>query len=256
MQLTGLDRLLWALALGEHCLLLAVLFIRHRARTFPIFTALIGANILKTVGLYLTLRLAPHAYFNTYWTLVIVDVALQLAVAYELASLVFKPLGAWDREVRRSFLGIIALSLLLAAGLTWLASPPMRSWQQRVVIRGNFFASVLMSECFVAMVVLSVTLGLAWRTHVARIAQGFGIFSLFGIFSDAAHNLLGAHYYQMVSHLEIELYLAVVAYWIVTLTIKEPAPRRLPEELRLELRSLQSKLALVLASLRAMGSTS
>jgi hypothetical protein len=60
----------------------------------------------------------------------------------------------------------------------------------------------------------------------------------------------------MVSHLEIELYLAVVAYWIVTLTIKEPAPRRLPEELRLELRSLQSKLALVLASLRAMGSTS
>jgi len=234
-----------------------VLFGRRRARTFPIFTTLISANILKTIVLYFTLRFAPfQVYFNTYWTLVIADVALQLGVAYELASLVFKPLGAWAPDVRRTFIGIIAVSLVVAAGLTWLASPPARFWQQRIVIRGNFLTSVLMSEFFVALVVLSVTLGLPWRTHVARIAQGFGIFSIFGIFTDAAHNLLGAHYYQMVSHLEIELYLAVVAYWIVTLAIQEPEPRKMPEELRLELRDLQRRVTMMLSSLRAMGSPS
>ncbi len=256
MNVTVFDRLLWGLGLVEHCILLAILLGRHRAKTFPVFTTLIAADIVKSVVLFYTLRLAPHAYFNTYWTLVILDVALQLAVAYELASHVFKPLGVWDPEVRRSFLIIIFFSLVSAAGLTWLASPPTRIWQSAVVIRGNFFASVLLSELLVAMIALSVTLGLPWRTHVARIAQGFGAFSIFGFFSDAAHNYLGANYYQMISHLIIEVYLAVVMYWIVTLAIKEPEPRKLPEELRQELRALQKKAALMLLSLRAMGSPS
>ena len=256
MHVTVFDRLLWGLGLVEHCILLAILLGRHRARTFPVFTTLITADIVKSVVLYYTLRLAPHAYFNTYWTLVILDVALQLAVAYELASHVFKPLGVWDIEVRRSFLIIIFVSLAFAIAMTWLASPPTRMWQSAVVMRGNFFASVLMSELFVAMIALSVTLGLPWRTHVARIAQGFGVFSFFGFFGDAAHNYLGENFYQMISHLIIEVYLAVVVYWIVTLAIKEPAPRKLPEELRQELRALQKRAALILLSLRAMGSPS
>ncbi len=256
MHLTGFDRLLWAIGLAENCILLAVLFTFHRAKVFPLFTTLIGTNIVKTVVLFFTLRHAPNAYFNTYWTLATVDLALQLAVAYELASHVFKPLGAWAPEVRRSFLAIIFISLLFAAALTWLASPPSSSWQSVIIIRGNFFASALMGELFVAMVALSVTLGLPWRTHVARLAQGFGIFSIFGIFTAAAHGYLGANYYRMVSHLEIELYLTVVAYWIVTLAIKEPEPRRFPEELRLELLALQQKVAVMLNHLRASGSHS
>ncbi len=256
MHLTAFDHLLWAVGLAEHTILLAVLFIFHRARIFPIFTTLIGANVVKTLVLYYTSSHAPHAYFYIYWDLAIVDVALQLGVAYELASHVFKPMGAWAPDVRRYFLAVIAASILVAAGLTWLATPPVHIWQSRIVIRGNFFASVLMSELFVAMIVLSVTLGLPWRTHVARLAQGFGIFSIFGIFTDAAHGYLGANYYQMVSHLEIELYLTMVAYWIVTLAMKEPEPRRLPEELRQELRALQQRVALMLTHLRAMGSPS
>jgi hypothetical protein len=261
MHLTSLDRLLWALALGEHCILLAVLFARHRARTFPIFTTLISANILKSVVLYFTLRLASfQVYFDTYWTLGILDVALQVLVAYELATHVFQPLGAWALDVRRSFLILIVASVLVALGLTWLASPPTRTLQAGIVIRGNFFASVLMGEIFVAMVALSVTLGLPWKTHVARLAQGFGIFSIFGIFTDAVHGYLGwgagADYYRLVSHLQIELYLFIVVYWIITLAIKEPEPRRLPEELREELRAMQKKVAIMLTNLRMMGSPS
>ena len=234
-----------------------MLVARNRVKTFPIFTTLIGADVLKSVALYFTLRHEPFAvYFNTYWTLGILDVCLQFGVAYELATLVFKPLGAWATDVRQNFVGVGIASLLFAGVLTWLASPPTKSWQGLITIRGNFFASVFMSELFIAMVALSVTLGLPWRTHVARLAQGFGIFSIFGIFTDAAHGFLGANYYQMISHLEIELYLAVVVYWIVTLAIKEPKPRRMPDELRDELRSLQTKVAVMLATLRATGSAS
>jgi hypothetical protein len=257
LHLTGLDRLLWALSLGGHCGLLAVLLLRRRAPSFPAFTSLIAVNILRTIVLYLILRFGrPDTYFYSYWTFAILDVALQLAVAYELATHVFQPLGDWAPDVKRSLVALTGASLLIAAGLTWLATPPTRTLRAAIVIRGTFFSSALMSELFVAMIALSVILGLPWRTHVGRLAQGFGIYSIFCVLTEAAHSYLGAHRYTLVSHLRIELYLACLLYWIVTLAIKEPQPRKLPEHLHQELRVLQSKTALMLQSLRTLGSPS
>jgi hypothetical protein len=261
MQLTTLDRLLWAFSLTGHCLLLAVLLLRRRAASFPIFTTFISVNILKTLVLYFTLRLGSvNQYFYTYWTLAILDLFLQLAVAYEVATHVFRPLGAWAPDVRRSFASILSIGLLFAIALTWLASPPTRTLRMAIVLRGNFFDSIVISEIFVAMIVLSVTMGLPWRTHVARIAQGLGVYALFGIFSDAALNYFGSAHgsatYQLVSQLEIELYVLCLSYWVVTLALKEPAPRKLPEQLHQQLRILQSKAALMLRHLRLTGSPS
>jgi hypothetical protein len=242
-----------------HCILLAVLVVRRRVSSFPVFTAFISVNIVKTVILYFTFRLgSANQYFYTYWTLAILDLFLQLAVAYELARQVFRPLGAWAPDVRRGFAAILGVGLRIAVALTWLASPPTRTLRLGIVIRGNFFDSVIMSEIFFAMVVLSVTLGLPWRTHVARLAQGFGIYALFGIFSDAALSHFGSARggatFQLVSQLEIDLYLLCLAYWIVTLTLKEPPPRQLPEQLHEQLRVLQTRAALMLRHLRTSGS--
>lgn len=257
MQLTGLDRLFWVLSFAEHCVLLAVLLYRHRARTFPVFTAFVLMNVLRTIVLYFTFRFgSPHAYFYTYWTLAIVDVALQCTIIYELATHVFQPLGVWAPDVRRSFVALIGVSLLFALALTWLAAPATRTLRSAIVIRGDLFSSALMSELFVAMIALSVTLGLPWRTHVARLAQGFGIYSLYGILTDAGHSYFGNATYQVLSRLQIGLYVIVLGYWIVTLTMKEPEPRRIPAELHDELRSLQRRAALLLSSLRTTGSAS
>jgi hypothetical protein len=257
LQLTGLDRLLWALSFVGHCSLFAVLLVRRRVRSFPAFSTLIAANILRTLVLFLIYRSgSAGSYFYTYWTLAILDVALQLAVAYELATHVFQPLGAWVPDIKRNFSALAVVSLLLAASLTWLATPPVSALRRAIVLRGTFFSSALVSELFVAMVALSVTMGLPWRTPVARLAQGLGVYSIFCILTEAAHSYLGADRYKMVSHIRIELYLACLFYWVVTLAIKEPEPRKLPEQLHQELRALQSKAALMLQSLRAMGSTS
>jgi hypothetical protein len=261
VQLTGLDLLLWALSLAGHCILLAVLFVRHRAASFPVFTTLIAANIFRTAVLYSTHRFgSAENYFYTYWTLAIVDVAIQLAVVYELASHVFRPLGAWAPDVRQSFLALVSVSLLIAGVLTWLATPPARLLRLVIVIRGNFFSSVLMSELLVAMMALSVSMGLPWRTHAARLAQGFGVYSLFGILTETAHTYFGSargnNTYQLISHIRIGLYLLCLTYWIVSLALQEPAPRRLPEVLHNELRALQKRAALVLQNIRIMGSAS
>jgi len=262
VRLTGVDNLLWALGFIGHLVLLSVLVLRRRARSFPAFTGLISLSICRTVVLFFTLRLGTaESYFYTYWTLAIVDVGLQLAIAYELASKVFRPLGPWAPDVSRSFLWIAAASVAFAAGMTWLAAPPTRTLRMAIVIRGDFFASALMSEIFVAMVALSVTLGLPWRTHVARIAQGLGVYSLYGIFTAAAQSYFGSGglthgTYTLLSRLEGALYLGCIAFWSVTLARKEPEPRKMPEQLHDELRRLQGRAALMLKSLRAQGSES
>lgn len=256
MHLTSLDRLFWALSFLGHCILLGILIIRSRVTSFPVFTTLISVNIVRTIVLFFTLKYgSKNQYFYTYWTLAFVDLAIQLAIAYELATHVFQPLGAWAPDVRKSFIALATTSVVLAAGLAWLAAPPTKTLRLAIAIRGDLFTSALISELFVAMVALSVTLGLPWRTHVARLAQGLGIYSLYGILTDAAHTFLpGNSAFRMLSQAQIGLYLICMTYWSVTLAMEEPAPRKLPAELHDELRALQDRAALVLRSLRTTAS--
>ncbi len=258
MHLTGLDLLFWALGLFEHCVLLAVLWVRHRASSFPVFTALITADVVRTLVLYCTLRFgSAESYFYVFWSFGFLDAALQLAIAYELSRLVFRPLGAWAPDVQRSFVILAGASLVIASLLTWLATPPTRTLRLAIVIRGNFFSSTLMSELLVAMLALSVTMGLPWRTHVARLTQGFGVYSIFCILTEGAHSYFGSdrgkHVYALVSHIRMSLYCLCVAYWIFALAKDEPEPRKLPEQLRLDLRALQRRVAMLLQGFRELG---
>lgn len=256
MTVSGPDRLFWAAGLLGHVVLLAVLFARGRARQFPVFTALIAASVLRTVVLFFARGSAVHTYFSLYWTLaIIIDVLLQSAVVYEMATHVFRPLGRWAPDARRGMTWLVVSSLVLAGLLAALAAPANTRTPEKWVARGSFFSSAVMSELFVGMVVLSVTVGLPWRTHVARISHGLGAFSLFDVLIEAGHTLYGAAYHAradvILTHVRMLLYLGCLAYWIVTLWRDAPAPRELPPDVRKHLRGLQSRLAYDLYTLRS-----
>ena len=259
MHLKSLDLFFWALGLFGHCVLLAVLWLRHRATYFPIFTALITTNVVRTIVLYCILHFgSSESYFYVFWSFGFLDVTLQLAVVYELSRHVFRPLGTWAPDLRRSFVILAGASLLIASVLTWLATPATRTLRSAIVIRGNFFSSALMSELFVAMIVLSVTADLPWRTHIAGLAQGFGVYSIFGILTESAHSYFGTgkHAYALISQVRISLYCLCIAYWIFVLARDEPQPRKLPEEVRLEIRALQKRATMLLQSFRQLGRAS
>ncbi|MCU1253133.1 MAG: hypothetical protein JWQ49_6162 [Edaphobacter sp.] len=256
MHLTGLDLLFWAASFFGHVALLVVLFLRRRARTFPLFTTFICANILRTISLYLIARFGTKAtYFYTYWYLAIFDVGLQLGVVYELASGIFRPVGVWTKDIRRSFVWLGCLSVAVAAALAWLASPSTRLWMQSVMIKGNLFSAALMSELFVSIIALSVTVGLPWRTHITRIAQGLGVYSIIDVLLEAAHSYFGlgrdTRVYEALSHMRIAVYLACITYWIIMLWREAPQPRELPEQMRRDLLALQERAEYSLQSLRS-----
>lgn len=237
MHLTGLDLLLWVAGLAGHLILLSILLVRLRFQEFPIFTAFITANIGRTIALALVMHYgSKRTYFDTFWSLGILDAALQLAVVYEMYSLTFRPFGRWARDLRPTLFWLVSGSIGIAAALTWIATPPVLHWMQAVVIKGSFFSSAWMSELFVGMVALSVKAGLPSKSHVARISQGLGVYSVIDVLVETAHSYFGVgrdlQVYGALSHARMVAYLFCVAYWAVMLWQNAPSGRRLPESMR------------------------
>jgi hypothetical protein len=254
MQLTGLDFVFWAAGFCGHIVLLVVMVVRRRAMLFPFFTTLVASNVLRTAVLYFVLNHgSKHNYFYTYWSLAVVDMVLQLCVVYEMSSHVFRPLGEWVPDVRKPLVWLICGSIAIASALTYLATPATRILVRAIVIKGNFFTSALMSELFVGMIVLSTTVGLPWKTHVARISQGLGVYSIVGVLTEAGHSYFGtdSRIFTTLSHFRIAIYLACLGYWIVMLWQEAPAPKELPEEMRTQLVTVQRRVEYDLQKLRA-----
>jgi hypothetical protein len=234
---------------------LLVLFTRRRARSFPAFTAYVAENIVTTIVLYIVLN---HFSLGTYrmwfWLLGLLDEVLQLLVVYELAVHVFRPTGVWARDVNKTFIRVVCASVVVALLLTWLADPTAHLSLQIFILRSNFFSAALMSELFAGMVVLSATAGLPWRTHVARIAQGLGTYSMVCVALDIIVNYVNAnrhpHLLADFADLQTSTYFVCEVFWIVMLWQKAPAPRELPESMRMQIYSLQKRVEYDLIKIR------
>ncbi|MGB8028036.1 MAG: hypothetical protein WCF30_00090 [Terracidiphilus sp.] len=258
MHLTGIDLLFWAAGFVANVVLLLVLWVRHRAATFPFFTLLIANSVLKSVVLYFVVLMGgKHAYLIAYLSFASLDLILQLCVVYEMASHVFRPLGYWVPDARVRLALIVLASIAIGAGLTWLSAiPPDHTLLRTILIRGDFFSAVLMTELFAGMVALSATIRLPWRTHAARIAQGLGFYSFVCILIEAGHSYLGIDRDIRISadltYFRMLTYLICAGYWIVMLWLDAPVPRALPKEMEQHLLALQRQVEAYLQRLRTL----
>jgi hypothetical protein len=255
MHLSAFDNILWATGLIGQAVLLLVLFHRKRARFFPIFTTMVGLSFLGSTVLYFVYsHWGGRAYYYGYWTLGTTDMLIQLGVVYEIASHVFAPLGTWAVDVRNSFIRLVGGSVLVALLLTMLASPARSSTMETVIARGTFFSSALMTELFVGLVALSAVAGLPWKTHVARIAQAQGVYSLLCVVLDTSTSWLGwAHQADAIhtlSQVRIVAYLGALVYWIATLWQEAPEPREMPALMRMQIFHLQRQVEYDLGRIR------
>ena len=247
MHPTAFVRIVWTATFANSLLLLFVLFVRRRAGSFPAFTTYVAFSVFANIAEFLAFyHLAFATYRSIYYSLEILDVGLQVLVFYELAVHVFCPTGAWARDVRRAFLSLVAASAGVAFLLAWIAQPPAPLRVQTFILRADFFSSLLMCELFVGTVVLTATVGLPWKTHVARIAQGLGAYSLFGLAIDIGVTPVGITadnaVFAALMRAQKLVWLACQVYWIVTLWQEAPAPRELPEVMRAQILLLQNRV--------------
>lgn len=227
-----------------------------RQQLFPAFTTYVAFSILNSIIAFLAFyHLAFGSYQNIFYSLDLMDEAIQILVFYELAVHVFCPTGVWAHDVRRAFVTLVAASAVVAFLLSWIAQPPAPLRSQTFILRTDIFSSVLMSELFVGSVVLAATAGLPWKTHVARIAQGLGAYSLLslaiGIGIASVGITQGDAVFAALIRVQKLALLACQGYWIVTLWREAPAPRELPEVMRAQIFTLQKRVEGDLIRIRA-----
>jgi hypothetical protein len=248
VQANTLDFSLWAAGLLGHAALLAVLVARGRFRSMPWFSALIASNIIETIALFSIFHTgAKTAYYYAYWSFALLEAGLKIAVLYEVADSVYRPVGIWAPDVRRQIAMLACASLVAAMGLAWWASPPAKTLLGSFLIRTNLFIAVLLSMLFAAILATSSHVGLAWRNHVWQVALGLGVYSMVTFIVEGMHGYMGAvgHVaaYKILSRVRIAVYLGVLCYWIETLWLDEPKRRPVTPAMRASLFALRTQLA-------------
>ncbi len=244
MNLTALDKILWAAGFAGHVALLAVLLIRRRWRDFPIFTSLIGYHVVVTAALFLVSRYGSRdSYAVVYWSTAAGDIVFQLALMFEIARVVLRPTGTWVRDARSSFIMAGGIGAVVALALCLTVRPLMPSALSVWEVRGNLFTALLMCELFMAMLYASNRLGLQWRNHVMGLAQGLTAWAFGAMVSDMAHIVLGwGREFVILDHLLMFLYLGALLYWIVTFWLPERSRAPVSAEMREYLVALHSRV--------------
>jgi hypothetical protein len=247
VHLSGFDRFAWAAGFVGEILLLIVLFVRRRTASLPVFTTYIAFQVVRSAVLFFIFYHCPFSgYQHWYWKMGFLEEAIELGVIYEIAVHVFCPTGVWARDVRATFVNLVGGGTAVALVLALVAQPAAPHPIQTFILRSDLFASVLMSELFVGMMVLSRTAGLPWKTHTARIAQAFGTLSIVWVILNTISNFVGLsrehHTYTQLSRISAAAYLACEVYWIVMLWAEAPAPQELSETVRIQIYTLQRQV--------------
>ena len=214
------NHLIWAAGLLGHLLLLGVLFTRRRVARFPWFTLLIVFYFLRSVGLAATLRFSGHpAHRFAILILDLTDVLLQCAVLAELTWIALRPLGG----IRRFTLPL----LLVGSGVLMVLrlAPARYSSLRTDLVLLHFLLSVLMVEWAIVLAFLLRPLRLSWRSHVAAISFGFGVYSA-ALLAGGGYFTTGREMgdYVFFSFFRISVYLLILLWWAITLWYKDPKP--------------------------------
>jgi hypothetical protein len=212
------NHLIFAAGLLAHLLLLGVLFKRKRVARFPWFTLLIIFYVVRSVGLVAALRVSGHpAPLFASMIIDLTDVLLQCAVLAELSWNSLQPLGG----IRRFTVPL----LLVASGIVIVnrLAPPGHTTLRTVLVLMHFLLSVLMVEWAIVLAFLLRSLRLSWRSHVAVISFGFGVYSA-ALLAGGGYFTTGREMrdYVFFSYFRIIVYLLIVVFWSISLWFEEP----------------------------------
>lgn len=260
MTLSSVDKLYWAVGYAGNIFLLLTLTFRKYTKSFPIFSSLIAVAVIRTTVLICIESRGTRAeYFYLFWSFGAIDLALQLAVVYEIAAKVFRPLGYWAPDVRHQAFSWAMASIAVSLFLTWLPRPDVRFWYQTIILKGSFFSSALECALVVGIAALSWEGGFPWSSAVARIAVGFVLFAFLDMIVEIATTRLGLKYtdalYQNLERVRMTAYLCSLLFWNIVLWMKLPAPHQMSECMASQLDSIRDSVNAGLQVLESEGRT-
>lgn len=244
MNLSLLDKALWAASLIGHAALLLVLVWRKRFRTFPVFTLMMAFEVFSTLLLLVVENKGSrHAYFLAYWVTGFADYGFQVALIIEIAREVLRPTGTWVRDARKGFVAWGSVGLILAAAMALQLGPAQSKgfdlWDSRITV----FTSLLTCELFIAVATTATRLGLQWRSNVISLSQGLTLWAFIAVVEDLAHAIWGwEREFHGFTYVRMFAYLSVLIYWTVTFWLPERVRAPLSPEMNAYLVALHRRV--------------
>lgn len=206
-----LNTLLWTLSIALQLTLLVALFKRRLARRVPIFAAMIGFYLFRSILLYVVFNhIDLAAYHALYDNLQIVDLLFQAAVSIEIAIHLTRAQTGWTLRRSLTPIALLALSILC----TVLAVTLLPSQAPIPADRSQLFFSFLMILLFAWAQSLPATLA-------RPIAAGFALYGIVNVSATFGRTYAAlradAPAYALWSYALAAIYLVVVLYWLLNL---------------------------------------
>lgn len=214
----ALNAFVWLFSVALQLALFSVLFTRGLARRIPIFTALIGFYLARSILLYLIFgHIGLPAYRAIYDNLQIVDLILQAGVAIEIA--IHLSNSQPNLTLRR---GLTPLALLALAVIgTALATTMLPAHAPIPADRAQLFFSFLMVLLFVWSQTTPATL-------TRNVAAGFALYGVVNLTASFGRTYAVLHEnfiaYAIWSYALAAIYLVVILYWLLTLKRTQLTP--------------------------------
>ncbi len=234
MNLTTLDNVLWLAGLLGNSAILAVMLIRRRWRVFKFFFAWNVFGVLTTGCLFFAYRFGSRSlYAWIYWLAAFVDIALQVAVVFELAAQVFRSADMVSASTRRLLrrTGIVAaiITFGLACGVHPAAPSSLDAWE----VRGVLFSTLLICVLFTLVVLASQRFGFGWQNHATGLGLGLTLWAILALVVDILHGYWGAiRHFAALEHIRMVAFSAAQLLWIVALWRNEPKKKPISPEMQ------------------------
>ena len=230
-------------------IILVVLLHRGFARKCPLFLAYIVFDLVYfavALAAYLYMLRDPVHLTRAYqWVVTLglpVGAIFEFGALYEIADQQLLSRIITRERLRSGFRWVVALLLLLAAILSALIWRPGLTRVITVFQALNFSANLTKIGLLLALILLTRTLGISWRSLPAGIALGFGISASAEIAGSALLSLLQREAY--IDLIRMAAFHICVLIWLIYLLLPErPRPSTVRgvqvSELELHLEELQ-----------------
>ena len=230
MSLSSWQAWNWVIGFIGYALLMAVLVVRKRYRTFPWFTFLLAQEIVQTLVLFSVHRFfGPKVYSFTYWSFELLEAVVRVGVLFELARITARLLRENASDRVRALMNAIVIASAICAGLVLGMHVP------GTVLLVTGVKISLCSSIFSGLLILSFVLttffeGIRTRIHSQAIAYGMFLYFSGKLVAELGFVFGGAGLWFKLGGYTQPLYILCLFGWSAILWVDEPK-RVLTEEM-------------------------
>ena len=218
MQIEGLEYLLWVVGCVLNGALCLSIYLTCSYRALPFFSLWMAEAFLQSSLLFLFNSYAnARHYREAYWTFNLLEIVLQVVVAFEFADKALRQGGSWVRGTKLPFLSCVIAGTLISLTVALRAHPAAVDASDFYYTRVVLLISVLMFLLAVSTLAIVYSCGSLWKPFYLYRFSGFLVWSAASAIIDTMHV-----YWRMASHfsaleaIRVALSEGVVLYWILT----------------------------------------